>query len=507
MKKIVLSLLAVFLVVAIVLLAIAYRHGRDRFPGYQVALSVKAPTKPVLRVGFAAVKITPTIGDTWTDKNGDAQFNEADGDTYQDTNGNGQFDAVWMAGFQNRRPAQGIHDDLWARAVVIDDGQTRLALVSLDVIGFGNDQVIRVRQQIPAAAGVSYTMVSSTHVHEGPDMLGLWGSSEYQTGVNAEYMTFVQKQAAQAVVQAAGNLRLAKLKFAQDDSSSANMLNDTRPPVVRDTPLRIMQAVDVQTDSTLGSLVVWGCHPEVVWDENLQITSDFPHYLRQALEKDLGGTSVFVSGAIGGLMTITPDQGVEDPFSEKIIYTKPSFEKARAVGETLALIGLEALRQADFAPAAGIDLQAKTIELALDNPLYRLGVALGVLDAGYVRWGFFRTEVSAVQLGEAVLMGIPGELYPEIAYGGIESPKGQDFAISALETPPLMAMTKAKYVFLLGLTNDEIGYIVPKSQWDEAEPFTYQYTHQPYGEINSCGPETAPTIHAAFKEIMGKLGR
>jgi hypothetical protein len=104
-------------------------------------------------------------------------------------------------------------------------------------------------------------------------------------------------------------------------------------------------------------------------------------------------------------------------------------------------------------------------------------------------------------------MGIPGELYPEIAYGGIESPKGQDFAISALETPPLMAMTKAKYVFLLGLTNDEIGYIVPKSQWDEAEPFTYQYTHQPYGEINSCGPETAPTIHAAFKEIMGKLGR
>jgi hypothetical protein len=57
-------------------------------------------------------------------------YNEADGDTYTDKNGNGQFDAVWLAGFQNNRPASGVHDDLWARTMILDDGSTRIALVA-----------------------------------------------------------------------------------------------------------------------------------------------------------------------------------------------------------------------------------------------------------------------------------------------------------------------------------------------------------------------------------------
>ena len=49
---------------------------------------------------------------------------------WEDSNGNGRFDAVWLAGFHNRRPARGVHDDLWARAMVLDDGRTRVAIVS-----------------------------------------------------------------------------------------------------------------------------------------------------------------------------------------------------------------------------------------------------------------------------------------------------------------------------------------------------------------------------------------
>ena len=55
------------------------------------------------------------------------------------------------------------------------------------------------------------------------------------------------------------------------------------------------------------------------------------------------------------------------------------------------------------------------------------------------------------------------------------------------------------------MSNDMIGYIVPKSQWDVKPPFTYYYKERPYGEINSLGPETAPKIHAEVLGILGDL--
>jgi hypothetical protein len=51
---------------------------------------------------------------------------------------------------------------------------------------------------------------------------------------------------------------------------------------------------------------------------------------------------------------------------------------------------------------------------------------------------------------------------------------------------------------LLGLANDEIGYIIPKRQWDQAPPFAYGRAKDQYGEINSCGPEVAPILMRAL---------
>jgi hypothetical protein len=483
-----------------------YRNTRDRFPGYRV--DVKTPDHPPapLRVGFAALKITPALPDTWVDKNGDARFDEADGDTYADRNGNGRFDGVWMAGFQNRRPAQGIHDDLWARAVVIDDGTTRLALVALDLIGFGNDRVIRVRQRVPSSAGVTYLTVSSTHQHEGPDMLGLWGPGDYRSGVDAEYAAFVEKQAANAVVAAVANLRPARLKFAMDATGAAPLVADTRPPKVFDNAVKVMQVLDARRDSTLGTLVVWGNHPEVLWNKNLQLTSDFAHYLRSSLEKSLGGTAVFVNGAVGGLMTTDPDTPVAEPGTGRML-KEPTFQKAAAVGNTVATLALNALKTSTDTLSRGtLRLRARTIELPLDNALYKIGVYTGLLGVGYTRWGHFRSEVAAWCLGPATFVAVPGELYPELFYGGVEAPKGQDFPIKKPTDPPLAPLA-GKYPFLLGLTGDELGYILPKSQWDAEAPFTYDYQERPYGEINSVGPETAGIVVETLRAMLTDLKR
>jgi hypothetical protein len=491
-----------------------YTNIYDRHPGYEVNLHITGAAPGELQAGFAALPITPKIEETWRDNNADAEFHEKDGDTYADKNANGKFDAYWLAGFGHRRAANGVHDDLWARAMVIDDGNTCLALVALDAIGIFHDVVVDIRKNIPAAAGIDYAVIMSTHDHEAPDLMGLWGESDFKSGVNPEYLAHVKRQAAQAAITAAKNRRPAKLKIAQDLANATEFVMDSRPPIVLDSGLRLIQALDAEADTTLGVLVSWANHPETLWSKNLLITSDFPHYVRESLEKGiehngelrapgLGGIAVYANGAIGGLMTTDTDFAVKATFADTV-FTAPTFEKAQAQGEHIALLALQALQSdsAQMIETGAIRLRAKTFDLPLDNKLFRLAAMLGVVDRGFSGWMQIRSEVAAWTLGSLSFACIPGEIYPELINGGIEAPSGRDFEIDPLETPSIRSVMPGDFKFIFGLANDEIGYIIPKSEWDEKPPYLYEAAVQLYGEINSVGPETAPIIH---KEILAIL--
>ncbi|MEO0338128.1 MAG: hypothetical protein AAF242_02840 [Bacteroidota bacterium] len=506
------------ILILLLLVAIAgtlFWRIRDRFPGYAVDLDIKAGQAAALKAGFAALKITPEVPDTWTDNNGNARYDPDDGDTYQDGNGNGKFDPVWIAGFHNRKPAMGVHDDLWARTMVIDDGTTRMAIVSLDLIGFGSDDVIRIRKRVAESAEVDYVIVTSTHTHDGPDVIGMWGESDYKPGVDKKYMELVYKQAATSVEEAVKSLRPAKLQFAQDLEGAKDLVMDTRPPYIIDHGLRLVRAIDRETNETLGTLLQWANHPELIWADNTYLSSDFCHDFRKGLEEGvfyqdslmkagLGGIAVYINGSIGGLMTTDPETGIADPFRDTV-FVEPSYEKVRAAGEQLALLALSAFADStnsDEIEQGSIALRAKSIELPLQNKLFRLAGFLGILDRGYSGWFKLRSELSVWTLGPAMFVHQPGEIYPEIVEGGIETPAGQDFEIEPVEVPALRTFAKGKYQFFVGLSNDMVGYIIPKSEWDVEPPYIYDMKDSPYGEINSVGWDVAPIIHSELREMM-----
>jgi hypothetical protein len=206
-------------------------------------------------------------------------------------------------------------------------------------------------------------------------------------------------------------------------------------------------------------------------------------------------------------MTTHPSIAVKDPLTG-IEYSEPSFEKAEAQGKTLSLLVLAAMEKpVEIVDSASISIIVKNVQLPIENTLFKLGTVFGVLDRGTTGWMKMRSEVSAFSIGPATFVGIPGEIYPEIVNGGIEAPEGRDFIIQPLEVPPIREMMKGKHKFIIGLANDEIGYIIPKSQWDEKAPFTYKKPDSPYGEENSLGKETASIIHANIKEIVGQLSQ
>ncbi len=494
MKKFLLRILrwgtGLFLVVIVAMLVRGCHAFRDRTPGYSLDLKIEAANSLAsprpLRVGFARVKINPDLSDS---KN-----------------------PVWLAGFSHHRAATAIHDDLWAIACVLDDGYTRFGVVALDAIGFFHDDALAVRRGCSPEWKLDYTTVCSTHNHSTPDLMGLWGADVLHTGVDARYRQQVIAAATKALGDAVAALQPTRVAFHEIATPPDGLVADTRKPIVFDPDIRVMHFTSVTNGATLGSVVGWANHPETPWGKNTEITADFCGYLRDALERGVtndgrtlatgvGGIHLYVNGAIGGLMTTHPSVTVRDPYLQQE-FKKPSHEKSRAVARQLAARILPRLQVTNSASTdiAPIGIRARTIEIPIDNKLFLAAAYLGLIDRGHVHWKKMRTEVALVTLGGTSIACVPGEIYPELINGGIERAPGGDFDIEPVEVPALRKLMPGQVKFVFGLANDELGYIIPKSEWDEKPPHLYD-TKGVYGEVNSCGPDTARLLHAALAEL------
>ncbi|MFH1438238.1 MAG: hypothetical protein ABIJ56_21195, partial [Pseudomonadota bacterium] len=104
----------------------------------------------VLMAGAAKAAITPEIIDTITDvdENGDFEPHPMGEDIWHDNNENGEWDFVWLAGYGTKRPANEVHDDIWARTVVLRWKSTTVAIVSLDLVGYFIDDVMDIRDSV-----------------------------------------------------------------------------------------------------------------------------------------------------------------------------------------------------------------------------------------------------------------------------------------------------------------------------------------------------------------------
>jgi hypothetical protein len=467
---------------------------RDRHPGYRLDLdldSAQSAANPrPLEVGFGRAKINPSLGD-------------------------GQR-PVWLAGFSQHRAATALHDDLWAVAVVLDDGYRRVGLVVADAIGMFQDDVIEVRRRVLSEWRLDYTIVCTTHNHSTPDLMGLWGPDVLHTGVDLRYRETVIAGMVRALGDAVTARQPARVVCHHIPVAPEGLVEDTRLPRVFDSDLRVMHFTRADNGATIGTVVGWGNHPETVWGKNTEITADYCGYLRDELERGvqvegrtvaagLGGIHLFVNGAVGGLMSTTPRVTVRDPYLERD-FGPPSHDKARAVARHLVYRLLPRLGDTNRVGSvhAALGVRAQTFEVPLDNWAFAVAPVLGLMDRGQPHWRRLRTEAALVTFGTASLVCVPGEIYPELVNGGIERAPGGDFDTEPVEVPPLRELMPGRDKFILGLANDEIGYILPKSEWDRRPPYLYGSAKRPYGEVNSVGPEVAGRLHAVLRELCRK---
>ncbi len=418
---------------------------------------------------------------------------------------------VWLAGYGPGRRATGVHDPLMARCLVLGDGKEKIALVSVDLIGLQYPNVKEIRKGL---ADFKYVLVSSTHNHEGPDVVGIWGRGFFSRGVDDDYVASVVSKVVELVKKTAENLSPATAAYGT--ASDETLVGDSRKPVAKDGVLRVIKFTKAGGQETAGLLVQWNCHPEAMGSKNTLVTADFPYATVAKLKEQHKCPILYMSGAVGGLMA-PPDGLIKN--NEGKVLEEGDFEYCRLYGEAVADLATKATAAVEPIGLTPFTVSAKPIAVPVTNPMYRLARVARILRReGRIWEGDFQklgemvsdetidkptaveTEVAYLRLGEVHVASIPGELYPELIYGTFQEPAepNADFPDAPLE-PTVESILPGKKWLLFGLANDEIGYIIPRRQWDSSPPFAYGRKSSQYGEINSCSPEVAPIIMQALK--------
>jgi len=143
---------------------------------------------------------------------------------------------VYMAGFDNNRVAAGVHDDLYVRCLALRAGERTVELCSVDLIGLSYDDVRKIRRAVQRLVPqITHLIVASTHNHEGPDTIGLWGPTPARSGLDPKYMDWLDGQIAQTAVRVARKLQPARLVLGRSHCPALSLLqSDSRPPYVKD---------------------------------------------------------------------------------------------------------------------------------------------------------------------------------------------------------------------------------------------------------------------------------
>ena len=211
-----------------------------------------------------------------------------------------------LAGYSRREGLSWhVHQELWARALVLDDGQTRVGWVICDLLDVRGSFVADVRSAINATGSMTGqdVMVSATHTHAGPDLWRDWsGDLAGGLGLRESYARFLPHAVASAVATAVMDLEACSLRWGETTLrgvGAGRRAGDEQPP------LRLGSLMAMAADQVKAAVVVYPCHGTVLGPENLSVSGDIIGSGTRVLEKWTGASAgcAWAQGPAGDIST------------------------------------------------------------------------------------------------------------------------------------------------------------------------------------------------------------
>jgi len=357
------------------------------------------------------------------------------------------------------QPSLGIHDPLYARALVLEHEGKTIALVSCDLLALGDDSVRVIRTIASQKTGIppSNIMLSCTHTHSGPATIFL-----RQCGsVNKEWLIELQGRIAQAVSEAAKQLTTASCAIARTplvlSVDRCAQRGFESPPT--NAYLDILKLSSPHKDP-LAVLVHYACHPVVLDHTNRHVSADFPGVAMQRIEQEFDNQvlAMFLNGACGNLNPAISAR---------------TWEACEHFGRTLGTAALELLASAEPFPHAPLRTASQIVELGITLPSVEELQAFerdyasrsdeladshnrqAAFTRAFLDWAretlhivetrshpyYIPMEIQVLGIGDMRIVGIGGELFSQL---------GEE--IAGAHSGP---------VWVCGCTNGDVGYLPP----------------------------------------------
>ncbi len=332
--------------------------------------------------------------------------------------------------------------ELFARVLVLEKGTTRVAIVSVDNLGWSSVLGNRSRALIKGIPPEN-VLIGCTHTHSGPDAYA-FPDQNGKTSADLNYLEDCVKKIAEAVNEAVSKLEPATLKIAVGEAKGKIAYNYYADQLY-DPRCGVIQAIS-KTGKPIATLVNYAIHPEVIGSGRGIMSPDLCGPLYDRIEAKGGGMAIFVNGAQGGMVTADTrrEAGTE----------ANTWEECIRIGELLADEALRIVQDAPTLSNPALYSTARTITFPVDSDLMKYILQNSPLKHPNAKPNEVSTQLNLLNIGPAQVLTIPGEALPNIGFY-------------------LKRNMNTKYPFLFGLTNDAFGYMLTKVDFNSFKRYEY----------------------------------
>ncbi len=340
---------------------------------------------------------------------------------------------VRMEGYTARKdPSNDIHDPLYATLLMLKEGKTGIAIVTIDLVAIELAFTSRLRAALSPILGIpeQCILIAASHTHSGPaGFAGLVPLLSFDE--DSILQEIVLRKVAGAADWISHHLQPAQLGIARGQVHGIGLNRNDPVNGLADDKVTVLRVDDVD-GKPLAVLMNYGCHPTVLSPDNLAISADYPGAARAELRKIYPHTAfLFTNGAIGDVSTRFTRRG-------------QNFDEVERVGRILAGEVLKQLQLVTPVQGAGLSGRVRPVRLALrklpsieaaQSQLSQLQAELERMRANNMPHGEIRkavtriegaqtqllmkqrfgnttavdTEVQLIKIGPLALLALPGE--------------------------------------------------------------------------------------------------
>ena len=353
-------------------------------------------------------------------------------------------------GARMSKPAEGIHDRIWVKALVLSDGQKKYCIVTMDIVAIPpNVKPMVIGNVKNFGWNAENVLFLPSHSHASLNMSALNNKNILnlsQIGIfHPELLEFVVKKLTKVITLAEKNLKPVAVGTGR--SIVQGMNRNRRGAGFIDKDLTVTR-FDLTDGKPLAVLVNWTAHPTLMDEFDMWVSGGWPGYLQRELEGWTGDdiVAMYFNGAEGDLSPTPPKGGSH-------------YEQAEIYGRKIARKTIELYKNIKTKSNPIFDFNYNIIDLPKPtaHPMFKTtgGAEYGIDEKGMeIILKMMCPEkvgISAVRLGDLMIVGAPGEIVCELG----------------LDVKTKLSASGIRYSAIGGIANEWISYILSKEQYEK----------------------------------------